>query len=193
MEQLTRGQRFRMRKMAGEPWYYHATKLKRRTLETGGDIIFEDALSLCKEVWLRDAGSCQYEIPYESHCNGFLGMHHVDENPLNNVSTNLKMACNKHHKAQHEPAHLGHKHSEKTKALLREQKLGKKVLRIDLEQLKELNDAGYTKTRIAVEMGIARCTVRRNMERYGIESKSTDGRSHRSGRHKRDERGRWRK
>lgn len=186
MEQLTRGQRFRARKTAEEPWYYHATKLKKRTLEAGGDIIFEDALSLCKEVWLRDEGKCQYGSP----CKGHLGMHHVNGDRCNNVASNLKMACAKHHNLQHEPAHSGYKHSEETKELLREQKLGKKVLRIDLEQLKELNDKGYSKTKIAKEMGIARCTVRRNMKRYGIESKSQDGRSHRSEYPKRGERGR---
>lgn len=175
MEQLTKNQRFQARKRAEEPWYFHATKLKHRTLNAGGSISLDDALSLCKEVWFRDNGSCQYES--ESPCNGFLGMHHVDWNPLNNVASNLKIVCNSHHRSQHIPAHTGHKHSEETKERIRQKKTGQKVLRIDLEKLNELNDAGYTKSKIAREMGIARSTVDRNMKRYDIESKSKDGRS----------------
>ncbi len=121
-----RVRRFRAKKKVEEPWYYHATKLKRRTLEDGGDISFEDALNLCKEVWLRDEGSCQYETS-ESLCKGILQMHHVDWNRLNNVSSNLKMGCARHHRLQHEPAHLGIAHSEETKEKISESMKGRKL------------------------------------------------------------------
>lgn len=201
MEQLTKGQRFRARKENEEPWYYHATKLKRRTLEVGGDITFEDALNLCKEVWLRDEGKCQYD---DDSCKGHLGMHHLDGNRLNNVPSNLKMTCNRHHRMQHEPAHLGHKHSEESKKLMSEKRKGTTPQTENyrrthpltdpqvITRLEEMMAKGWTKTKICSELGIARQTLNRWLKRTDRAYISPQYRG-RSSWPKRGESGRWRK
>jgi len=200
MAQLTKGQRFSAKKRAEEPWYYHATKLKMRTLEAGGNISFEDALSLCKTVWLRDEGQCQYG----SSCKGHLGMHHVDGDRCNNAASNLKIACNRHHRTQHEPAHLGHKHSEESKKLMSEKRKGITPQTENYRRTHPLTDPpiitrleqmmvkGWTKTKICSELGIARSTFNRWLKRTSRVYVSSQYRG-RSSWPERDKGGRWRK
>jgi len=51
-------------------------------------------------------------------------IHHIDKNPLNNDLDNFKLMTNSEHLSLH---HKGLKHSEETKQLIREKKLGKYI------------------------------------------------------------------
>lgn len=54
----------------------------------------------------QSAKTVQAACEYCSHI-GRLHVHHVDENPLNNATTNLKTLCNSCHRRSHSPNYTG--------------------------------------------------------------------------------------